>query len=181
MTTINPIAELLRVIKVLQTLQSFVLSGDISKILIDPELAAARDAFAKAKIADEPRAQIWSAINHLEAAHQRLNAIHSDDTWLTTPDRLTFKQRMAEKDRFVLCLMATCYRALDELELCRDVLGQAEGVVMPTGKFPHPIVGVLYVPVALAGFLNPQSYVEERRLRNEPKVDVQEVKRYLLQ
>ena len=116
----NPVSNLINAIKTLNTLKSFVFSGDIAKIIIDPELLAAKEAFEKVKFASDPKQQIWSAINHLEAAHNRLKEIYSRDSYLM--DQLTFKERMVEKDKWALCLMATCYKAVDEIDLCQKTL-----------------------------------------------------------
>jgi hypothetical protein len=117
--------ELIALIKSAERLRQAVTTGEIAEIISDAELEAARQALLKVNVAVEPKQQIWSAINHLEAAHERLKRIYSSKWGILTSKRLQML-RMLEKDRFVLCLMASCYFVLDEMTLCRKALDEAE-------------------------------------------------------
>lgn len=115
------IETLLKNIATVKRLKDYVLNGEIVEVMTDAELSAAREAMEKASTAVDKRAQVWSAINHLEAAHHRLKRLYHGKTSYSPPTDL-YRMRIVYKDQCILCLMAVCYRALDEVELCRRTL-----------------------------------------------------------
>jgi len=127
----DPIETLLKNIGTLKRLKDYVFNGDIVEVMADDELAAAREAIDKAKIAADQKSQIWSAINHLEAAHQRLKRTYYGKTSWSPPTAL-YRQRMVYKDQWVLCLMAVCYRAVDDVAPCRRVLNESKNAPKQT-------------------------------------------------
>ena len=84
----------------LKRLQEYVMNGDIVEVITGAELAAAREAFEKAKTAEAKRSQVWSAINHLEAAHHRLRATyHGKTSW--TGGAVMYRNRMSYHSSYV--------------------------------------------------------------------------------
>lgn len=128
MDDLKPVAALLKLAKDLSQLRSSVLEGSVADIIVDPELAAAKEAFRKVRLARDPRQQVWSAINHLESAHELLKATYFHRNLPFLDGEKTYLFRLSQKDRYVLCLMACCYKALDEEELSETSLAEADSI-----------------------------------------------------
>lgn len=58
--------ELTSALKATKTLKAFVEKGQMEEALGAISITAALDSFKKAVRANDPRSQMWSAINHLE-------------------------------------------------------------------------------------------------------------------
>ena len=99
-------------IRTISLLKTYVFNGSLAEVLTDSELNAAREAMDKAKRAADKRSQIWSAVNHLEAVHARLEKEYKKGAIISW-GKYQYAERMRDKDQWVLSLMATCYRALD--------------------------------------------------------------------
>jgi hypothetical protein len=127
------VRSLLKNIDTVKRLKEYVFNGDIVEVMTDAELSAAREAILKATAAVDQRAQVWSGINHLEAAHHRLKPIYHGKSsfWFATN---MYRRRMIYKDQCILCLMAICYRAVDELDLCRTALAESKRAMDTVGK-----------------------------------------------
>jgi hypothetical protein len=121
----NPVETLLKNIRTIIRLKEYVFTGEIIDVITDAELAAAREAFEKTKTASDKRAQVWSAINHLEAAHHRLKPIYYGKTSYSA-GTILYRIRMMYKDQYTLCLMAVGYVAVGEQELCRRALAESK-------------------------------------------------------
>lgn len=150
----NPASVLLSAAKDVKALYVFIMEGDVIEIIIDAELGAAKTAFFKIKHANSPDQQLWSAINHLEAAHERLRRTYHGKT-AALIEGGAYLERMANKDRFTLCLMASCYKILGEETLCRRALDEAKQIdeERPLSTYSN----VMQVPLTL---LDPRTYRE---------------------
>jgi hypothetical protein len=119
------IHSILAFIKTSARLKAFVESDDFATILADIECQAASAAIRNSKNAVDARAQIWSAVNHLETAYtatlHRVKALLSTHT--ITPDSLTGV--LGDKLRCYKCMLAICYAALGEAQLCKQALADA--------------------------------------------------------
>jgi hypothetical protein len=105
----------------------FVEGGALESTLADLGLVAAKDALSKVPHAEDKRAQVWSAVNHLEEAESGLRR-----TIQTRGNRLMFVNQpgfreMIDKRRYILGLMAVCYRYLGERALTERTLSTIPG------------------------------------------------------
>lgn len=173
----NPATALLGFTKSLQALRIFIMEGGVVEILADTDLAAARTAFAKIRHAKNPHQQLWSSINHLEVAHERFRRIYHGKNSLFIQGSVYF-ERISHKDRFVLCLMASCYKLLGEDTLCRQSLDQAAAI--DDERFWS--LGGGGVGDLVVGILDPRTYRElyVRITGQNFKVDVEAFKKGLL-
>jgi hypothetical protein len=109
------------------TIVGVVEGGALESTLADVGLVAAKDALSKVPHAEDKRAQVWSAVNHLEEAESALR-----NTIKTRGNRLMFVNQlglevMIEKRRYILGLMAVCYRYLGERALTERTLSTIPG------------------------------------------------------
>lgn len=119
--------QLLAAIKTAKALEEFIRKGELADVISDVELASAKTALEKSKIANNPNAQVWSAINHLETAHQALLKSYKGKGTFYDMMATRFKMDIAaKKDRWVLTLMAICYKFLGELELCKSAIEETK-------------------------------------------------------
>ena len=106
--------------------ESSFLSGPVFlDAMADVGLQASQTSLARAASAREPRAYVWSAANHLEGAEaalkQRLVRWRGSIKYIapvTAGDTVL-------KYKYVLCLLATCYRYLGEQELATRAFDEA--------------------------------------------------------
>jgi hypothetical protein len=116
------------------TIGSVVEGGALESTLADLGLAAAKDALSKVSYAEDKRAQVWSAVNHLEEAESALRTTIKTRgnrlMWVNQPSLLV----MIYKRQYILGLMAVCYRYLGEKALTERTLstipGAGEGYVV---------------------------------------------------
>jgi len=109
----------------IQTIKSFLDGDEFRAYLAGLDLDAARDAISKAKRANNPDGQIWSAVNHLESAHQKNRKTYNKGVTPLLPAYETMEIIDAlSLDMEVLCLMAMCYRLLRENRLCQETLDE---------------------------------------------------------
>jgi hypothetical protein len=109
------------------TIVELVEGGALESTLADLGLIAAKDALSKVPHAEDKRAQVWSAVNHLEEADSVLRT-----TLQTRGKRLANLnevglQQMIEKRRYLIGLMAVCYRYLGERALTERALSAIPG------------------------------------------------------
>lgn len=173
MTVVDAASALFAAARSVAQLERFLSQGEVTQLLVDPLMNAARDAFGKVPSAADPRQQLWSAVNHLESAHHTLRVVYGN-AWpiQLLASRLVYLGRMAHKDRLVLCLMACCYRVLSERKLCESAIAEADKV--DTGRFwREPVLGFWSV---LDWRLHRELYYEGRDVR----VNVAEFRECLL-
>jgi hypothetical protein len=116
------ILDLLATIKAAKTLSSFVEGGALGEALSDAGLRAAHDALEKVPDAMADGQQVWSAINHLEFADAALAQLFARrGEALLWSRRIRFWE-LVGKRRYILCLMAVCYRYVGEEKLARRAL-----------------------------------------------------------
>jgi len=124
--------ELLTAVQGARAIANFVEGGPLANALADLGIAAARSAMSKALYAEDKRAQVWSAVNHLEQAEAALDSTLKKYGGVLMATRFTKAASLENKHRYVLALMAICYRYLGEKDLtdrtCRSI--QAVGVPM---------------------------------------------------
>ncbi|WP_406326802.1 hypothetical protein [Streptomyces sp. NBC_00203] len=117
--------DLISALRVGQTVRGFIEGGPLTDALADLGLEAALDALGKSPDARDRRSQVWSAVNHLEAANAAYSSVVNKRgkflTW-TAPAHL---ELVVNRRRYILCLMAICYRYLEEEKLCHQALQHA--------------------------------------------------------
>ena len=118
--------DLAATLKAAGTLKRFIEDGGLEEVTGSIGVAAAHEAVRKARHAQDPRSQVWSAINHLEEAEQsyqrmskRRNLYYFNEAkYVDSLERL----------RSVRLLIAACYRYLGEPRLCEEALRRAQQV-----------------------------------------------------
>jgi hypothetical protein len=112
-------------IKAARTAVRFVEGGPLGEALAELDLQAARSALEKAPDARDRRAQVWSAVNHLEGAQA---AIESKLVGRRGAAHFAVRGgnflRLAIRRGQILALMAVCYVYLGENELARQAVQQ---------------------------------------------------------
>jgi hypothetical protein len=141
----SELTTLISALKTINTLKSFVMGGGIEDLFGDIELAASKDALNKAKIAKDPRAQVWLAVSHLESAHRAYLGVYKDKAAWWNPQSVSNRYiEAAYKDRWTMCLMAVCYKFLGESALIDKAIGQAKNeigdITMVGALMPFPIL-----------------------------------------
>ncbi|GAA1839500.1 hypothetical protein GCM10009836_18320 [Pseudonocardia ailaonensis] len=119
--------ELLAALKTARSLAAFVEGGALEEALAQVSVGAAVDAMEKSRIARDPRAQVWSAVTHLETAweaHRRIlvRPLSKHLAW-------TRHRRIWGEFDHVTCLMAVCYRYLGEIELSEQCFTRWEALM----------------------------------------------------
>jgi hypothetical protein len=118
------------------------------------EYAAAVDALDNISRARKPANQVLLAVGHLQSAHVAYRKIHQASgikQYFTLPTRML----ALHKDIFTLCLMAICYRYLDEPLLMQDTLRDAfEGFRKWKKVNSAPTLGDLTDPEIRANYLS---------------------------
>lgn len=124
-----PFATIVSAVQSYNSVCKFVTGGELLEAVStigDIELEAARLALDGSRMARNPEAQVWSAINHLQTA---LIAYRKGHKNLSTG----FKKNLSyssttvvlRKLRWVSCLMAVCYLYVGEIELAKDAVKAA--------------------------------------------------------
>jgi hypothetical protein len=110
------------------TVVGFVDNGELDTILSsigDVHFEAAKEALAKMGTARNKKAPVQSAITHLEAAHIAYRKLHDGEG---ADFRAASYALGVNMDMYTLCLMATCYMYLQELELAKECVAKARDV-----------------------------------------------------
>jgi hypothetical protein len=114
--------------KSVNTVVNVVEGGTLESTLADLGLAAAKDALSKVTYAEDKRAQVWSAVNHLEQAESALRTtIQTRGNRLMYVNRPGLEEDLIQKRRYMLGLMAVCYRYLGERALTERTLSTIPG------------------------------------------------------
>lgn len=119
-------SQIVSVAETAKSIHQFV-EGELVSILTalgEVEYAAAVDALNNISRASKPANQVLLAVGHLQSAHvayRRIHQIGGAKRYFTLPTRML----ALHKDIFTLCLMAVCYRYLDEPLLMQDALQDA--------------------------------------------------------
>jgi hypothetical protein len=136
--------ELVAAVRSVKAVSDFVEGGPLGNALADLGLEAAKDALIKAFYAKDKRSQIWSAINHLEEAEVALRKATQDRKILMTFFHIERLAHLIIKRRYILGLMAICYRYLDERELAeRTCLQLYEGIEGKKKGFVGATLGIV--------------------------------------
>jgi hypothetical protein len=121
------LTKLFEVVSTARGLRDYILNGEMASLLGELELTAAQEALNKATLARDPESQVWSAVNHLESAHVGFRSTYKGQgRWYHSAATRCAQEVAAAKDRWVLCLMACCYKLLGEPKLCLKALELAE-------------------------------------------------------
>jgi hypothetical protein len=125
------------VVKSSATAVRFVEDGPLAEALAELNLTAARTALLKTGDAVDKRAQVWSAVNHLEGAvaalDSKLEGSRGKAQFMIRPHNWGL---LGMKRAYALALLAICYRYLGEEELAQQAaaLGRAtEDLALPDG------------------------------------------------
>jgi hypothetical protein len=119
--------DLLAAVGSARAIANFVEGGELANALADLGLAAARDALSKIPYANAKTKPVESAINHLEAAEAATrDTIQNRGTRLFWSNEIALVEAI-HKRRYILALMALCYRYLGEQELTRRTLSMIPG------------------------------------------------------
>ena len=115
--------DVVATVKAAGTVVRFIEGGPLAEGLAELNIAAAATDLDKARTARDKRAQVWSAVNHLESAEAALSS-----TVVGRPGQVQFALRMVNvnllkrKLDYTRALMAVCYRYLGEEELARQAI-----------------------------------------------------------
>jgi len=105
------------------TVVRFVEGGPLAEALAELNVKAALSALNKAKTAEDRRAQVWSAVNHLEGAQAALDSkIFGARGKAQLAFRVANWYMLMNKRKYVLALMSICYRYLGEETLAQQAL-----------------------------------------------------------
>lgn len=107
-------------------LSDFVDGGGLAEAVADIGVQAALDALKKLPQARDKRAQVWSAVNHLEHAEAAARTYLETRTEAKRFLRMTKLATMSDKRTYLLCLMAIGYTYLGERDLAERALRDAE-------------------------------------------------------
>jgi hypothetical protein len=117
----------------LNKVKKFVQTGELQRTLSalgEVELEAAKLALSSANIAQDPTREVHAAVTHLQSAHVAFKNKYCSKEFITLPD----EHKAANVDVWICCLMAMCYRYLNEEKLvqkCLDEAGAAIRVIYP--------------------------------------------------
>jgi hypothetical protein len=128
--------ELVSALKSARSLRNFIEDGGLEQAVGSIDVSAAVDAIRKMHTAKDPRAQIWSAVNHLEGAEQAYRK--AANRWQLRYFNSYESTFMFGKVRYVLCLQGACYRYLGEDALCRAALYRAFSDMNPSELVGDP-------------------------------------------
>jgi hypothetical protein len=131
--------DLIVVMRAAQSLSSFLDGPMFLDAVADVGMHASRASLARAASARDRRAQVWSAVNHLEEADAAIRLILQ--RWrgsirYTAPTRA---EDLMQKRSYILCLLAACYKYLGEDKLTEQALDEAEAAVSNYPSFQHPL------------------------------------------
>jgi hypothetical protein len=119
------VIDIMASLKAARTIGAFVETGQLEAALSDIGMAAAVNALQKVPHADQRNMPVWSAVNHLEGAEAALVAALRRRAKLIFWANPLRGEVLDEKRKYVLCLMAICYRYLREEQLALQALERA--------------------------------------------------------
>lgn len=146
--------DLVASVGIARTALNFVEGGPLEAALAELNMSAAVAALQKTRQANDKRAQVWSAVNHLEGAQAAIESKLQRRGRLMVVARYHRWEFLVNKHRYILALMALCYRYLGEERLAQQAFTQAKDYFTYVDKTPAyaHITGVLVSmvsPVAL--------------------------------
>lgn len=126
-TSMASFSVLLTAAKTAKTLQSFIDSGGMAVLLAEIHIDAARNSLSKATLANDKRGQVFNAVGQLEVAYCALEIAVKSYTGIQylSPPALSKVMEAEKQARYVLCIMACCYKYLNEERLCRAHIEKA--------------------------------------------------------
>ena len=146
----------------------FVEGGQLAEALAELNLTAARTALVKADTASDKRAQVWSAVNHLEGAVAALDSKLRGGRGKAQYVRPHNWALLGHKRAYALALMAICYRYLGEEHLAQEAVASGRGgadLALPEGMSLWAIAPILVTS------LNPVDSVREELGQETYRVD----------
>jgi hypothetical protein len=148
--------DLVATVKTARSIANAIEGGAIESTFADLGLRAAKDALSKVLYAEDKSQQVWSAVNHLEAAEAALR-----DTLQKRGKRLLYSNMGAlweaiDKRRYILGLMAVCYRYLGERALTERTLS----MIPHADEGYQAISDRRWVPPALANLVSPSMWTD---------------------
>ena len=117
--------DLIAGLRAAQSLSKFLDGPVFLDAIAEVGIQTAHTSLKRASLARDRPAQIWSVVNHLEQADValRLRLTKFGGAIRITAPNLTMG--LTNKRRYVLCLLAACYRYLHEDELAMQALNEA--------------------------------------------------------
>jgi hypothetical protein len=155
--------DLVASVKLAQTAARFVEGGPLEEALAELDMTAAHAALLKAGDARDTRAQVWSAVNHLEGAQAAIDSKLRRRGSFIAAARVHRYEFLVDKLRYVEGLMAVCYRYLGEERLAQQALGRV--------RFPQLKMGPM-VAGGLLSLVSPLGRWDEEISYGESKYDV---------
>ena len=141
--------------KTARTVVKFVEGGPLGDALTELNMTAAATALRKAGDAEDKRAQVWSAVNHLESAEAAIEKqLQRKRLAALNPQRFG---KVMSKYQFIKGLMAICYRYLDEEALAEQALANAKN----PPKFVHEFYSEVAYGLVLVPVLNIPAILEK--------------------
>jgi hypothetical protein len=126
------VLDLITTVQLAGSAVRFVEGGPLAEALAELNMRAAQSALNNAQAAKDKRAQVWSAVNHLEGA---LVALDSKLVGARGKVQVALRYGnwniLAYKRKYVLALLAICYRYLEEEKLAQQALESVRGEYDP--------------------------------------------------
>jgi hypothetical protein len=171
MTEFGP---LLQAAQHIQSLTSWIESGEMAELLADVEFSAAKASLSKVRMAADPRGQVWNAIGQLETAYQAsVHIVRAHRSWENFSLRRSARADQArDKAEYILCMMAVCYRYLGENSLCKSHLDEIDRIGEPA--FSLLGFGLLFASFATTAVLIIDLIPEIMAGKKPPPVKVSE-------
>ncbi len=147
--------DLITSLTLVKRLSDFVEGGQLSAAMADAGIQAGVDALKTLPEVNDKRAQVWSAVNHLQYAEAALHAAITTNTGAKKLLRPLNLFALVDRREYLLCLLAACYRYLGEPILFEETLDQAESAraILNTSQ-------AVMVPSAVFSMVNPATYVD---------------------
>jgi len=149
----------------------FVEGGPLAEALAQLNMSAAISALTKAGGAVDKISQVWSAVNHLEAAQAALDSkLQGPRGTAQVVLRANNYALLSAKRAYVLALMGICYLYLGEEQLAQDViaLGRASS---ESAYWPAHIHWLPKLTGAVIAIANPIDTVRQEEGEEKYKVD----------
>jgi hypothetical protein len=105
------------------TVKTFIETGQLEEAIGSVNLTAALKSTRKLPLARDPRGQVWSSINHLEAAEEAFRRVERRESIAWVNARRYASACFSRV--YAFCLLAVCYRYVGENELSRQSLDAA--------------------------------------------------------
>jgi hypothetical protein len=128
--------ELLASVQDARSVANFVEAGELAEALANLRTKGASDEPNKTSYSEDNKTQVQAALTHLEAVESALSkTLKKYGSVLQTfrPARCDF---LVDKRRYVLALMALCYRYLGDKELTERACTEIATTEAPQGWYP---------------------------------------------